>query len=456
MSVIPTILITFLTFVLLLRLVIFPVLFRALTNFRVSSFSPLSAYGLEWRSTSQANAASPTLRVQRARWAWGGYKGDDVGLVVLRLEGVMFRVRKGHQQKHDEEPPRKPKVSTRPNVADQQPSGRLAFCKSKIISSLLHLFIHHYPGLARIVSVHVSDIRLVFEELGGLELAVGDFRLGVKVDFEGFVVPDAPSAPAFSPTAEKRGNPLEDADLSFSPPPSPVIYTSFTHPFGGTLSPSPTTEKSNREWPEPMSRLSHARRRASHHYSKVSTTASQIWSRAIARAHGSVSFSASVDDVSIVVPREPDPKPARQRMSDLPNGKSQASSRPPSLGRLRSESLPARPKSFASAQSLNSIFRGLSGRSEPAPELGFDRLVWVEGMSRAVFGLGFGPKKGLLGEDTLKTTVELGKLQTSLGGVERIQELVKARAPTEREEQPRKKQWSPRAMPRVSETSSLR
>jgi hypothetical protein len=448
MSVIPTILITFLTFVLLLRLVIFPVLFRALTNFRVSSFSPLSAYGLEWRSTSQANAASPTLRVQRARWAWGGYKGDDVGLVVLRLEGVMFRVRKGNSQKHNEEPP-KPKVSSRPNVTDPQP-GRLAFCKTKLVSSLLHLFIHHYPGLARIVSVHVSDIRLVFEELSGLELAVGDFRLGVKVDFEGFVVPDAPAAPAFSPSAEKRGNPLDDADLSFSPPPSPVIYTSFTHPFGGTFSPSPTTEKSNREWPEPMSRLSHARRRASHHYSKVSSTASQIWSRAIARAHGSVSFSASVDDVSIVVPRESEPKPARQRMSDLPNGKSQA--KPPSLGRLRSESLPARPKSFASAQSLNSIFRGLSGRSEPAPELGFDRLVWVEGMSRAVFGLGFGPKKGLLGEDTLKTTVELGKLQTSLGGVERMQELVKARTPTERAptEQPQKKQWSPRAMPRVS------
>jgi hypothetical protein len=101
MSILPTVLISFLTLIVLLRFLIFPILFRALTNFRVSSFSPLSAYGLEWRSVAQATAVVPTLRVQRLRWAWGGLKGDEVGLIVLRLEGVSFRVKKREKREHD-------------------------------------------------------------------------------------------------------------------------------------------------------------------------------------------------------------------------------------------------------------------------------------------------------------------------------------------------------------------
>ena len=34
----------------------------------------------------------------------------------------------------------------------------------------------------------------------------------------------------------------------------------------------------------------------------MTTTASQVWSRAIARAHGSVSFAASIRDIAVILP----------------------------------------------------------------------------------------------------------------------------------------------------------
>ena len=73
----------------------------------------------------------------------------------------------------------------------------------------------------------------------------------------------------------------------------------------------------------------------------------------------------------------------------------------------------------------------------------------VNGRSRALFGLGFGPKKGLLGEDTLRTTLDMSKLQTSLGAVEKVQELLKARK-MDKKPVNQKDRWSPRALPRVS------
>jgi hypothetical protein len=62
--------------------------------------------------------------------------------------------------------------------------GRMTSYKTRFISSMLHLFVHHCPGIARLVSIQIADIRLIFDDLAGLELTVRNFRLGVKVDFE--------------------------------------------------------------------------------------------------------------------------------------------------------------------------------------------------------------------------------------------------------------------------------
>ncbi len=109
MAYLSTILISLITLSIILRYWGFPYLFQQLTQFRVSSFSLLSARGLEWRPSDQANAVVPTLRVERAGWAWGGLKGDEVGLVILRLDGVSFRVK------------RKGEGSSETNSADEVP-----------------------------------------------------------------------------------------------------------------------------------------------------------------------------------------------------------------------------------------------------------------------------------------------------------------------------------------------
>ena len=60
-----------------------------------------SARGLEWRARAQKNTIVPTLRIEKAGWVWGGLKGEEVGLFILKLDGVSFRVRR--KAKDDDE-----------------------------------------------------------------------------------------------------------------------------------------------------------------------------------------------------------------------------------------------------------------------------------------------------------------------------------------------------------------
>lgn len=79
---------------LVVRLHILPLLLRTFTQVRVSSFSLLSVRGLEWRTKHGKEDIIPVLRVERARWTWGGIKGDVTGLFVLRIEGISWRIKK--------------------------------------------------------------------------------------------------------------------------------------------------------------------------------------------------------------------------------------------------------------------------------------------------------------------------------------------------------------------------
>jgi hypothetical protein len=75
--------------------IVFPVLFRALTNFRVSSRPSLRSRLIIWngsRLPRRMREFQP-YGIEWLRWAWGGLSGDEVGLVVLRLDGVSFRIR---------------------------------------------------------------------------------------------------------------------------------------------------------------------------------------------------------------------------------------------------------------------------------------------------------------------------------------------------------------------------
>lgn len=226
----------------------------------------------------------------------------------------------------------------------------------------------------------------------------------------------------------------------FSPPNSPPISPAVQfRSFGFDGKPDATTEQEcNHISSTRLSRMAHARRRASKLQSKMTSTAGQVWSRAIARAHGSVSFSLSIDDVALILPVPADT--SKTETESLP----QDSIR--SLGK--------RPRSFASVGSFHSLLHPRFTRTTSViPTEGYDRLVSLNGVSKAVLGLGFGPKKGLLGEDTLRTEVHLAKLSTTLESVEKLQELVKRNkdklAPP-RDEDQSKQRWLPRSMPRVS------
>ena len=194
MSILPTVIVSLLTFILLLRFLIFPVLFRALTNFRVSSRPSLRSRLIIWnggRLPRRMREFQP-YGIEWLRWAWGGLSGDAVELVVLRLDGVSFRIRekpnwsghmlmseKGQRYVHafisDLGKQRRSQFQLPGRMTSTRPGSSARCCTSSS---------HHCPGIARLVSIQIADIRLIFDDLAGLELTVRNFRLGVKVDFE--------------------------------------------------------------------------------------------------------------------------------------------------------------------------------------------------------------------------------------------------------------------------------
>jgi hypothetical protein len=63
--------------------------------------------------------------------------------------------------------------------------------------------------------------------------------------------------------------------------------------------------------------------------------------------------------------------------------------------------------------------------------------------------LGFGPKRGLLAEDTLKLSVNVADVVATVGAIDQIQEMFKQK----KDHVKQKKEevgWGPSAMPRVS------
>ncbi|CAD6591129.1 MAG: hypothetical protein TREMPRED_005996, partial [Tremellales sp. Tagirdzhanova-0007] len=428
MSVLPTLIITILTLSLALRYWAFPLLFRRLTQFRVSSFSLITVRGLEWRAAVQADSIVPTLRVERAGWAWGGLKGEEVGLVILRLEGVSYRV-KGDAAKiassKDEHPPW------------LKSSRRFSAYKGKLLSKLLHLFIHHYPSLARLVSLQVADIRVIFDNLEGLELTLRDIRLGVSVNFEGNVdtplpgsKPSSPVSPGaeFQPTYPLSPNSPKEASTTGSPSNHFSTFNSFAYSENSSAKISAENIR--------YDRIAHARRQASNIHSRMTTTASQVWSRAIARAHGSVSFAASIRDIAVILPHLGASGTIREK---------------PSAHDLRPQSHP-----FVKGMSHKQAFyRSSTPRYAlplPCSEGGYERLLVVEGETRVIFGLGFGPKMGLMGEDTLRSNLKVGQLHTSLGACDKLRELVKVHSGKQEKAAKKidgKNKWGPQSVPRI-------
>ena len=113
MSTIPTVILGLVILSLLGKFYILPLLFSHLSGLQINRLSFLSLRGLEYRIGDDAHSVIPTLRLERAAWAWGGWKEDGVkGLIVLRLEGVSFRVKKRPKKDKPKPVEPRPKVST--------------------------------------------------------------------------------------------------------------------------------------------------------------------------------------------------------------------------------------------------------------------------------------------------------------------------------------------------------
>ncbi|WVF69291.1 hypothetical protein IAT40_004067 [Kwoniella sp. CBS 6097] len=462
-----------------LRYFLFPYLIRTRTRLRASAFSLLGTFrALEWRDCDLKDSVIPTFRAERGGWRWGGQKGDDVtGWVVYRIEGVCLRYRAGTFKKTPKSSPASSRRFT--------PSTRLV----RFLTWSIQILIHHYPSVARIVSLQLVDCRIVLEDCNGVELVFNELAIGGKINFEGeadsgfgpatpvpspnpghidfmrehplCASPTARGRTAFSDVGSPTMSPARSPTLSptrspnLSPPMSPTTFSPMT--LDGAAFPAFTPPPSANRDERSTSRLSDARRRASVIQTRMTTTAGQIWSRATGRLHGSVSIQASIQDLRLLQ-TQASPSTTRTPRPSVHKSESDANiihSAEPSFSSLRTGS--DRPKSSPSIKSIHALLRSTPHRL-PSYESGYDTLIGLEGRTSASLGLGFGPKKGLAGEDTLNTQLELGKLKTSVAALERLAEIAKevngnktiakkvSDHPTPKF---RKNRWSTRAWPRI-------
>ncbi|TYJ58899.1 hypothetical protein B9479_000331 [Cryptococcus floricola] len=414
------------------RFHILPFLLRlSFPNLRLDYISLLSARGVEWRRPGRDEGA-PTVTIERAGFTWGGAKGEVTGLVVLRIEGICLRLKQGSFESGRD---KKERVKKQP--------GRLSSTKTRFISNVLQLLIHHYPSVTRVISVQIINCRIVFEDLNEVEMTVKELGFGVNVDFQGEAdLPDSPFSTSHPKHTYKRDYPLhilspvlspaasgDESDFitsptQFSPPASPLNQHSFAMPPSAPSEPSEPTRPKIHPTDRSYSRLSHARRRASVFQSRMSSTASKIWTRAAGRKCGSVCFSAYVDTIRCIEPSPSPPGSAKPSVPDLKPPKSpfgrafQSRRRPPPI-------------------------------TVTIPDSGVEALVAVEERSRVKLSLGFGPKKGLLGEDTLSVDAGMGKLSTTLEAVERIKALLDRVKKEPAEKKAKTDQWSSHGSARI-------
>jgi hypothetical protein len=87
-----------------------PLFFERRTQLRVSSFSGVSLRGVEWRDSRSKSSIVPTLRVEKVGLAFGDWKCQEDGLIVLKVEGFSYRIAKKKDVAAAEEKQEEPKA----------------------------------------------------------------------------------------------------------------------------------------------------------------------------------------------------------------------------------------------------------------------------------------------------------------------------------------------------------
>ena len=386
-----------------------PLLALTFIRCRLSYLSLSRARGFEWRHAAHETAIIPDVRIEQVSWQLGGWRrAEGVGLLVIRAQGLSLRQRE------------------RPSQPERQP-GRLGhllkslgirtFAKNLVIL-VLSLTSHHYPSIAGLVSIEIVDGRTIFDDLDGLEVTWSKATLGARVNFHRHDRSERFGA------AECTGNDEADPNSPISPPMSPTVDSplqSFGHQFAFPASES----HDDPGHASTTSRLYGARRQASVMSSKMTSSAARFWSRVIGRAHGSVVFTSTVSDLAVILPHSnpahPLSKPSIPDLKPQPHPRSGSGSNG-LFHRDSNRSLKA--ETVKSTYSMDRLFRSSPRYALPSHEGGYERLLALEGQSKMVVSVKFGPRRGLLAEDTLSVETDLGRLHTSIGAWAKVQDLM--------------------------------
>lgn len=400
-----------------------PLLARYLTRCRLTYLSLSRIKGFEWRHESHAADIVPDVRVEHGWWRYGGWnRPEGVGFIVIYASGLSTRERDRPST------PKKP-TATRGQLAQSLSPliGPIVGFVKTLIIGVPSLLIHHYPSLGGLISFHISDGRLIFDKLDGLELTWSVLKLGAKVSFAK-KEPSRLSGTAVRTETAGRNSfsaTTDDIDPAWpaSPPDSPIIERR-THAF---VFPSADEARKGTETPPRRSRLSHARRQASAISSRMTDTAGQIWSRVIGRARGHVKLTITFSDLAVILPHSnpahPLSKPSIPDLVPQPHPQCDAHGL---SHRLSSKSIKAH--KVQARYSMDRLFRSVPRYALPSHEGGYERLLSLEGESRISATMRFGPRRGWLAEDTLSLDTELGKFHTSLGAWTKVQDLMQSYA----------------------------
>ena len=396
-----------------------PLLARYLTRCRLTYLSLSRIKGFEWRHESHAAAIVPDIRLEHGSWRYGGWnRPEGVGFFVIYASGLSYRQRDRPQTRSPEKVPQ-----SRSALAEYLSPITVfvsGWAKTFIIG-VPSLLLHHYPSLAGLLSFQISDGRVIFDELDGLEVTWSTLKLGAKVSFskkdDAALGQDAKEATGRNSISSIAGDDV-DATWPASPPESPVVdrHRPFVFPSASEM------DKDADALPRP-SRLSHARRKASAMSYRMTSTAAQIWGRVIGRAKGHAKFTIEFSDLAVILPHSNPAHPlSRPSIPDLvPQPHPQCDSNGLSH-RLSSKSLKAR--TVKNTYSMDRLFRSVPRYALPSHEGGYERLLALEGESKIIGTMRFGTRRGWLAEDTLSLDTELGKLHTSLGAGTKIQALM--------------------------------
>lgn len=384
---------------------VLPLLARTFIRCRLTYLSLSRARGFEWRHASNETAIIPDVRIEQVTWRMGGWRrAEGVGLLVIHAQGLSVRQRNRPPQ--PKAPPGRLSTAVRS-------MGLRTFIKNAVILGL-SLASHHYPSMAGLVSIEITDGRTIFDDLDGLELTWSRATMGARINFHRDHGSDG---------VECTGTDEVDPASALSPPTSPILDSPLASN-GLHFAFPPSTRRPNKSGP---SRFREARRKASVVSSRVTSSAARVWYRFIGRAHGNVVFTSTISDMAVILPHSNPAHPqsmSRPSIHDLkPQPHPQCSPNSGPHHRDSAKSLEA--EKVKSTYSMERLFRRIPRYALPSHEGGYERLLALDGESRMVVSVKFGPRRGLLTEDTLSVETNLGCLHTCIGAWGKVQDLMK-------------------------------